>query len=107
MAHVVREAQKEKPNSFVGIDLIRSKPFPVDLSPYLKAAKSIIVIDEQTPCGALGCAVMEVCSELGFNKKIRQITIPEMYIFENGGREYLLNKLGLSKEGILSLAATI
>ena len=43
----------------------------------------------------------EECANADILKKIKTITIPETYVFENGGREYLLNKLGLNKDNIL------
>ena len=67
----------------------------------ISVAKGVIVIDEQTPSGSLGAAVMEACADSNILKKIKTITIPEMYVYENGGREYLLNKLGLNKDNIL------
>ena len=37
-------------------------------------------------------------------KNIKQITLPEMYVFENGGRDYLLDKLGLNKRNVIATA---
>ena len=44
--------------------------------------------------------------ELNFSKqnffpKIISKCLPEKYVFENGGREFLLSKLGLSNDEIL------
>jgi transketolase len=101
MAHVVKQAYDEEPNRIFGIDLIQSKPFPKTLLNVIDVAAGVIVIDEQTPSGSLGAAVMEAMSDSDILKKVKQITIPEMYVFENGGRDYLLNKLGLNKDNIL------
>jgi len=101
MAHVVKQAYDEEPNRIFGIDLIQSKPFPKTLLNAIDVSAGVIVIDEQTPSGSLGAAVMEAMSDSDIFKKVKQITIPEMYVFENGGREYLLNKLGLNKDNIL------
>jgi len=101
MAHVVKQAYDEQPNRIFGVDLIQSKPFPKTLLNAIDVSAGVIVIDEQTPSGSLGAAVMEAMSDSDILKKVKQITIPEMYIFENGGREYLLNKLGLNKDNIL------
>lgn len=101
MAHVVKQAYDEEPNRIFGIDLIQSKPFPKTLLNVIDVSAGVIVIDEQTPSGSLGAAVMEAMSDSDIFKKVKQITIPEMYVFENGGRDYLLNKLGLNKDNIL------
>ena len=34
-------------------------------------------------------------------KKVRVLTLPDEYLFENGGRDYLLSKHGLSNDNIL------
>jgi len=101
MAHVVKQAYDQEPDRIFGIDLIQSKPFPKTLLNVIDVSAGVIVIDEQTPSGSLGAAVMEAMSDSDILKKVKQITIPEMYVFENGGREYLLNKLGLNKDNIL------
>jgi transketolase len=101
MAHIVKQAYDEQPNRIFGVDLIQSKPFPKTLLNAIDVSAGVIVIDEQTPSGSLGAAVMEAMSDSDILKKVKQITIPEMYVFENGGREYLLNKLGLNKDNIL------
>ncbi len=101
MAHVVKQAYDEQSDKIFGIDLIQSKPFPKTLLNVIDVSAGVIVIDEQTPSGSLGAAVMEAMSDSDILKKVKQITIPEMYVFENGGRDYLLNKLGLNKDNIL------
>jgi transketolase C-terminal domain/subunit len=101
MAHIVKQAHNEAHGKIFGVDLIHAKPFPKTLLNVINVSKGVIVIDEQTPSGSLGAAVMEACADADIQKKIKTITIPEMYVYENGGREYLLNKLGLNKESIL------
>ena len=101
MAHVVKQAHDESNGRIFGVDLIQVKPFPNSLLQIIDGSVGVIVIDEQTPSGSLGAAVMEAMSDANIQKKVKQITIPEMYVFENGGREYLLNKLGLNKDNIL------
>jgi transketolase len=86
----------------VGVDLIRAKPFPYTLGMLLEECGGVIVVDEQTPSGSLGAAVLEEMAKRNtLNKKVRILTLPEQYLFENGGREYLLKKHGLSKENII------
>lgn len=102
MAHIINEVYERNKLTakVVGIDLIRAKPFPNTLPILIEAAKGVIVIDEQTPSGSLGAAVMEALSEKNVMKKVKVITLPEEYLFENGGRDYLLKKHGLSVENI-------
>jgi deoxyxylulose-5-phosphate synthase len=102
MSHIIADVYKETSDKVVGIDLIRAKPFPNTLNMLLEECGGVIVVDEQTPCGSLGAAVLEAMSQRNsLNKKVKVITLPEEYLFENGGREYLLKKHGLSKENIL------
>ena len=100
MSHIISEVCKER-DDVVGVDLIRAKPFPFSFSNLLTECKGVIVVDEQTPCGSLGAAVMEDMASNSILKPIHVITLPEQYLFENGGREYLLKKHGLSKENII------
>ena len=101
MLHTCIDAVKENPSIFFAIDLINSKPFPNELILELADFKNIIVVDEQTPCGALGTAVFEAFSHFNLFPKIINITLPEKYFFENIGREGILNKNGMTVENIL------
>ena len=76
------------------IDLIRSKPFPIKVKKIMQKYKSIITIDEQTSEGSLGSLVMENCNIK--NKNIECLSLPDNFIFENLGRNKLLDKYGLS-----------
>ena len=102
MSHIIADVHKEKSDKIIGVDLIRAKPFPDTLKILLDECGGVVVVDEQTPCGSLGAAVLEAMAEKNsLNKKVKVITLPEEYLFENGGREYLLKKHGLSKENII------
>ena len=89
-------------NSTVCINLFRSKPFPKKLAEELKNYQKILVVDEQTPNGNLSSCVYEGLAENNLFPKIVSRSLPEKYIFENGGRAYLLNKYGLSDQDIVS-----
>ncbi len=104
MVHTCLEVTRDYPEQYFSIDLIRSKPFPKDLSSLLAKSKGVIAVDEQTPCGSLAAAAFEATSLSNNFARIVPLTLPEMYVFENGGREYLLNKLGLSADGIYQAA---
>ena len=100
MSHIIAEVCKER-NDVVGVDLIRAKPFPYTLGILLEKCGGVIVVDEQTPSGSLGAAVLEEMAKRNtLNKRVKVITLPEEYLFENGGREYLLKKHGLSAENV-------
>ena len=101
MFHKCLDLLKSDPNKFTCIDIFRAKPFPKDLSKELSSIKNIIVVDEQSPSGNLSSCVFEGFSESKYYPKIISKSLPEKYVFENGGREYLLNKFGLSKEDLL------
>src|SRR5262249_10123400 len=107
MVHTCLEVSRANPERFFAIDVIRSKPFPASLVPVLSQANGVVVVDEQTPCGSLAAAVFEAASASGTFLRIVPLTLPEMYVFENGGCEYLLNKLGLSAEGIRNAAKVL
>lgn len=79
------------------IDLIRAKPFPKYIKKIFKNYKFIITIDEQTSEGSLGSLIKEQCSD---NVKIFSMSLPDKFIFENIGRDKLLDKYGLSVQNI-------
>lgn len=107
MLHACLEVVGASPDKFFSIDLIRSKPFPGDLAPLLARTKGVVAIDEQTPCGSLASAVFEATSSSDNFVRVVSLTLPETYVFENGGREYLLRKLGLSADGIRRAAERV
>jgi len=79
------------------IDLIQSKPFPKKLKNILKKYPEIITIDEQTSEGSLGSLLKEnVCHDAN----IKSLSLPDKFIFENSGREKLLDSHGLSIKNI-------
>ena len=59
--------------------------------------KSILTIDEQTPSGGLGSLIYE---NLSTNQQIKNLSLPDEFIFENLGRSNLLDVNGLSIQNI-------
>ena len=106
MVHTCMEMQLKEPSKYFVVDLFRSKPFPTNLHKCIPC-KGVVVVDEQTPSGNLASAVFEGFSKNGYYPKIVSRCLPERYIFENGGREYLLNQNGLSEESIADAANLI
>ena len=107
MLHKCLEIYNNDPNRFFCVDIFRSKPFPVDLPKMVSLCKGIVVVDEQNPLGNLSSCIFEGFSYQNFFPKIISKSLPEKYIFENGGREYLLNKFGLSNEDIIKASKKI
>ena len=77
------------------IDLIQSKPFPKSLKSNLNSYKEILTLDEQTNVGSLGSLIKE-----NVNKNITSIALPDKFIFENLGRDKLLDQNNLSVNNI-------
>ena len=93
----LNNAKLKKINQFDIIDLIRAKPFPEKLKKILSKYRSILTVDEQTSVGSLESLIKENTSS---KQKILPMSLPDKFIFENLGREKLLDKYGLSVENI-------
>jgi transketolase len=78
------------------IDLIQSKPFPKILKSHLHTYKEILTIDEQTNVGSLGSLLHE-----NIDKNITSLSLPDEFIFDNLGRDKLLDQNNLSVKNIL------
>ena len=105
--HRCLEIYKKEPEKYVCVDIFRSKPFPEDLSKRISPCRGVVVVDEQSPSGNLASCVFEGFSKQNYFPKIISKSLPEMYVFENGGREYLLDKFGLSITDIIGGAKQI
>ena len=84
-------------NSIDIVDLIQSKPFPKKLKNILKKYSQIMTIDEQTSEGSLGSLIKE---NIDHHAKIKSLSLPDKFIFENLGRDKLLDSNGLSINNI-------
>ena len=51
--------------------------------------------------------IFEGFSDQNYFPKIVSKCLPERYVFENGGRDYLLNKFGLSSNDIIAASKKI
>ena len=105
MTHLAVDVLKKNINKFYIIDLFRSKPISIKLKKYLKLNSGIIVIDEQNINGGLASALFEysLIKNMQIKSKVKNVCLPEKYIYENGGREYLLKKFSISWEKISKL----
>ena len=91
MLSVALEAIGE--DGFAGValvDLIQAKPIPGELVDLIAGCDAVLTIEEQTPSGGLGAAVLEAMVDRGLMKPCHRLTLPERYFFENGGRAKLL-----------------
>ena len=79
------------------IDLIRAKPFPEKLKNIINEYDSVLTLDEQTSQGGLGSLIYENLSK---KQQIRNLSLPDKFIFENIGRSKLLDINGLSVQNI-------
>ena len=102
--HNCLDAFEKEKNDYFFINLFRAKPFPKNLINKINKTDKFIVVDEQSPSGNLSSCVFEGFSENQFFPKIISRSLPEKYVFQNGGREYLLNQFGLSKNDLLNAA---
>ena len=107
MLHKCLEIYNKDPDRFFCVDIFRSKPFPSNLTNAVAPCKGIVVVDEQSPSGNLSSCIFEGFSNQDYFPKIISRSLPERYIFENGGRDYLLNKFGLSNDDIIAAANKI
>ncbi len=89
----IEDIKLKSSNNFDIIDLIRAKPFPKELKNKLLKYNSILTIDEQTSVGSLESLIKENISS---TQKILPMSLPDQFIFENIGRNKLLDKYGLS-----------
>jgi len=89
------------------IDLIQAKPVPSELVDILASCNVIMSIEEQTPSGGLGSAVLEAMVDRGMIKPFHRLTLPERYFSENGGRMKLLEIGKLAPEDIARKIETI
>jgi transketolase len=86
----------KKRDSVVLLDLFQAKPFPKKVENYAKKFKNILTIDEQTISGSLGSLIKENVNR----KNIISLALPDRFIFENTGREKLLDDNNLSVSNI-------
>ncbi|MDA9794587.1 hypothetical protein N8129_04050 [Pelagibacteraceae bacterium] len=93
---------KELSEEFYLVDLYRSKPISKKLIDLLKDTRKIVVVDEQTQYGNLSSAVQSELSKHSLYPIVKNISLPDEYIFQNGGRDFLLKKYNLDEISILN-----
>ena len=82
-------------------DVFKLKPMNSDLlKEYLSDCDYVVTCEEQTLSGGFGSIICETLADIGLQKNILRIGLPDRYIFENGDRNYLLDNNGLSVQSI-------
>ena len=103
MLHRVVQAVTKVTNSSVGvIDLFQVKPIDDSLLGVLSGYRNVITVEEQCLSGGFGSAVIEAMADARLQKPVKRLGLPDRYFFENGGREYLLDRYGLAISDLVS-----
>ena len=69
------------------------------LKKLVKSHKIIVTVEENTLMGGFGTAILETLNRWRIKRDVLRLGIPDRFI-EHGSRNLLLEKIGLSKEGI-------
>jgi transketolase len=90
------------------VDLFRIKPIDfMQLGPILEAHRGIVTIEEQCLDGGFGSAVIEQMVNVNLVKPVKRVGLEERFYFENGGRDYLLDRFGVSVDSICNAAKEV
>lgn len=90
------EKKPKLKNSFFVIDLFQTKPINKNLIKFIRN-KEVYLIDEQVKTSSFFLNMsVNFSNEFGKVFKIKNFSLSEKFIFENGGREKLLNDNGLN-----------
>lgn len=92
---------KELGDEYYLIDLFRSKPISVEFINKIRNTKKVIVVDEQTQYGNLTSAVQAELSKNNLFPNVKNLSLPDEYVFTNGGRDFLLKMYKLDEDSIL------
>tara|TARA_B100000029_G_scaffold304065_1_gene296925 strand:- start:1766 stop:2713 length:948 start_codon:yes stop_codon:yes gene_type:complete len=86
----------KSPKKFDIIDLFQTEPIPNGVKKILKNYKNIIIIDEQIRNSSLISSFGIIILESKISAKFKGFCLKDNYVFDNGGREKLLNENGIS-----------
>jgi transketolase len=82
------------------IDVFRIKPIDTDLLNAIAKYDSLVTVEEQCLSGGFGSSILEACADGNVQRRFYRLGLAEKYCYENGGRDYLLDHLGLSTDAI-------
>ena len=100
---IINEIKKNNSSINIGlIDLYKIKPILKNtaLKNTIKKYDKILSLEEQTLYGGFGSAILEYLNHHGLHKDLIRFGLDDIYYFENGGRDHLLEKYGLSSSKI-------
>lgn len=84
------------PETFEIIDLFQSHPLPTKIMNMLSSYQNIISIDEQIETSSISVMISNFMIKNKIYKNHKSFVLDDKYVFDNGGRERLLNLNGLS-----------
>jgi len=84
------------------VDLFASKPLPKGFLEMLSSFAKVVFIDEQIKSSSLGSFVIPQLNSFSPETKIQNIALDEKFMFENVGRDRLVELAGVDKQKILS-----
>lgn len=100
-ALAVRDRLRMEGTDAAVIDLFRIKPLCARaLIQQLERYPLVVTLEEQCLAGGFGSAVAEAFVDHGVQKPLLRLGLPDRYFFENGGRNHVLEKSGLSPDSI-------
>jgi transketolase len=85
---------------------VRCVSYPVEkLKPFnqqwmFQTSRVVVTLEEHSVIGGLGSIVAEALAEIGHNKKLLRLGIPDKFISTVGDRDYLLKELNLTPDGV-------
>ncbi len=100
-ALAVRDRLRMEGTDAAVIDLFRIKPLSARaLLSQLERYPLVVTLEEQCLAGGFGSAVAEAFVDYGVQRPLLRLGLPDRYFFENGGRNHVLEKSGLSVDTI-------
>lgn len=94
---LAQQINQETGYSIQVIDVWKIKPLDLRVfENYIKNDSVLITIEEQARDGAFGSAILEAVSDLNLSLPTLRLSLNTAFAFENGSREELLDRYGLS-----------
>jgi transketolase len=85
------------------IDLFRLKPINKDLLfQHLQGVRSVVTLEEHRLAGGMGSAIAEIFIDEGVTIPTLRIGQGDRFVFDNGGRQAIWERYGLSVESVTS-----
>ena len=82
-------------------DLFASKPLPKGFLELLSSFKKVVFVDEQIRSSSLGTFITPLLNKTSPETQIENIALDEKFMFENVGRDKLVELAGINSETIM------